>query len=119
MSDALFLLATVYRIVYSILGSYIIAWLAPDRPMGHALIGGILGFSREHCGGSSNMESCAVVGTALVSIGARGNCHSVRLAGRQAARDAVAHALTVDVCRVGSPGVKHRTQVEARRQPQV
>ena len=43
MSDALFLLATAYRIVYGILGSYVIARLAPDRPMQHALIGGVLG----------------------------------------------------------------------------
>jgi hypothetical protein len=43
MSDGLFALATTYRIVYAIIGSYVIAWLAPDRPMGHALIGGFLG----------------------------------------------------------------------------
>jgi hypothetical protein len=43
MSDGLFVLATTYRIVYAIIGSYVIAWLAPDRPMGHALIGGFLG----------------------------------------------------------------------------
>ena len=43
MSDALFLLATVYRTVYCIAGSYIAARLAPNRPMGHALALGILG----------------------------------------------------------------------------
>jgi hypothetical protein len=43
MSDKLFLIATIYRTVYAILGSYITARLAPDRPMGHALIGGIIG----------------------------------------------------------------------------
>jgi hypothetical protein len=32
MSDALFLLATAYRTVYNIGGSYIVARLAPDRP---------------------------------------------------------------------------------------
>ena len=31
MSNALFMLATGYRIIYGIVGSYIIAWLAPDR----------------------------------------------------------------------------------------
>jgi hypothetical protein len=45
MSDALFLLATVYRIIYGIVGSYIIAWLAPDQPMRYALIGGIVGLA--------------------------------------------------------------------------
>ena len=43
MSDALFLLATVYRTVYCIAGSYIAARLAPNRPMAHALALGILG----------------------------------------------------------------------------
>ena len=43
MSNALFLLATVYRTVYAVVGSYITARLAPDRPMGHALVGGGIG----------------------------------------------------------------------------
>jgi hypothetical protein len=43
MSDLLFVLATFYRTVYSVLGSYVIARLAPDRPMQHALAGGIAG----------------------------------------------------------------------------
>lgn len=40
MSDALFLLATVYRTVYGVAGSYTTARLAPHRPMLHALAGG-------------------------------------------------------------------------------
>lgn len=43
MSNSLFLLATLYRTIYAILGSYITARLAPDRPMGHAMLGGIIG----------------------------------------------------------------------------
>lgn len=43
MSDRLFVLATAYRIVFSTFGSYVIARLAPNRPMRHALIGGIIG----------------------------------------------------------------------------
>jgi len=39
------LLATVYRTVYQVLGSYITARLAPDRPMGHALVGGAIGLT--------------------------------------------------------------------------
>jgi len=35
--------ATAYRIVYSILGSYIVARLAPNRPMMHAFISGAIG----------------------------------------------------------------------------
>jgi hypothetical protein len=36
-------LAVVYRAIYGIAASYIIARLAPDSPMKHALIGGFLG----------------------------------------------------------------------------
>ena len=43
MSDALFLLATAYRIVYGVAGSYMAARLAPDRPMQHALALGVVG----------------------------------------------------------------------------
>lgn len=43
MSDKLFQIATIYRTAYAILGSYITARMAPDRPMAHALIGGIVG----------------------------------------------------------------------------
>ncbi len=32
-----------YRTVYNIIGSYIVARLAPNRPMGHALFVGVLG----------------------------------------------------------------------------
>jgi hypothetical protein len=41
--DGPLLLATVYRTVYGVVGSYIIARLAPDRPMQHALVGGVVG----------------------------------------------------------------------------
>ena len=44
MSDALLGLATGYRNVYAVIGSYLTARLAPDRPMGHALVGGAIGF---------------------------------------------------------------------------
>jgi len=43
MSDGLFLLATSYRVVYTILGSYLAARLAPDRPMWHAMVLGVVG----------------------------------------------------------------------------
>jgi hypothetical protein len=43
MSNTLFMLATVYRTVYAVVGSFITARLAPDRPMGHALLGGAIG----------------------------------------------------------------------------
>jgi hypothetical protein len=43
MGDRLLLLATAYRTVYNIAASYIAAWLAPDRPMIHALVLGLAG----------------------------------------------------------------------------
>jgi hypothetical protein len=39
------LLATIYRTVYGVAGSYITARLAPDCPMLHAFALGVLGFS--------------------------------------------------------------------------
>ncbi len=42
--DHLLLLATFYRTVYGIAGSYVAARLAPDRPMTHALALGFAGF---------------------------------------------------------------------------
>jgi hypothetical protein len=44
MTDSRLLgLATLYRTIYGVIGAYVTAWLAPSRPMLHALILGILG----------------------------------------------------------------------------
>ena len=43
MSNGLWLLAASYRLVYGVLGCYIAARLAPDRPLAHAMVLGILG----------------------------------------------------------------------------
>ena len=43
--DGALLVATAYRIIFGIAGSYIVARLAPDRPMRHALIGGFIGLA--------------------------------------------------------------------------
>jgi hypothetical protein len=53
MSNALFLLATGYRLVYGVLGSYLAARLAPSRPMAHALALGALGFVVSIAGGAA------------------------------------------------------------------
>ena len=37
-------LATVYRLVYGVIASYVAARLAPSQPMTHALVLGMLGF---------------------------------------------------------------------------
>lgn len=54
MSNALFALATAYRTVYAILGSYITARLAPNRPMQHALLGGVVGLILSTVGAVAN-----------------------------------------------------------------
>jgi len=51
MATGLWLLATAYRIVYGILGCYIAARLAPNRPMAHALVLGLIGVAISTAGG--------------------------------------------------------------------
>ena len=43
--DHALLLATIYRTIYGVLGSYIAARLAPHHPMLHAMILGFVGFA--------------------------------------------------------------------------
>ena len=43
MSGQLLLFATVYRTIYGVIAAYIVARLAPSRPLEHALIGGAIG----------------------------------------------------------------------------
>jgi hypothetical protein len=44
MATSLWLLATAYRMVDGTIGGYIAARLAPDRPLAHALVLGLIGF---------------------------------------------------------------------------
>jgi len=43
MSSGLFLLATSYRLLYTVLGGYLTARLAPHTPLRHAVILGLVG----------------------------------------------------------------------------
>jgi hypothetical protein len=43
MSSRLFVLATIYRVVFTVLGGYVTATLAPRQPMFHVLILGAIG----------------------------------------------------------------------------
>jgi hypothetical protein len=43
MSPQLFGVATIYRTIYGVLSAYIVARLAPNRPLEHALVGGCIG----------------------------------------------------------------------------
>jgi hypothetical protein len=49
-SDALLLVATIYRTIYGVAGSYIAARLAPNRPLLHAMSLGILGLAASTAG---------------------------------------------------------------------
>ena len=43
MTNGQLMLAAVYRTIYAVFSSYIVARLAPQRPMKHALVGGAIG----------------------------------------------------------------------------
>ncbi|HMI44154.1 MAG TPA: hypothetical protein VK516_11040 [Gemmatimonadaceae bacterium] len=62
MSDELFLLATAYRVVYTILGSYIAARLAPYRPMWHAMVLGVVGLVVSIAGAAATWNTNPPVG---------------------------------------------------------
>jgi hypothetical protein len=49
----LLVLATLYRSIYSIFGSYLIARLAPNRPMEHSLVAGTLGLLMSSLGAAA------------------------------------------------------------------
>ena len=90
MSDALFLLATAYRTVYSIAGSYLTARLAPDRPMRHALVGGFIGLAISAAGAAATWNAgpefgphwypLALVATALPCAWVGGKLREMRIA---------------------------------------
>ena len=71
MSSALFLVALAYRIVYGVLGCYIAARLAPDRPMRHAVALGVVGVVLSTAGAVAMWEagpawySLAVIGISM------------------------------------------------------
>ena len=86
--DAALLLATAYRIVFGIAGSYITARLAPDRPMQHALLGGFIGLVLSIIGAAVTWNRgpafgphwypLALVVTALPTAWLGGKLHSMR-----------------------------------------
>jgi hypothetical protein len=55
----LLVLATSYRAIYGIIAAYIIARLAPNRPMGHALAAGALGLAVSTLGAAVAWNSIA------------------------------------------------------------
>ena len=53
ISGPLFVLSTIYRTFFAVAGSYVTAWLAPDRPMLHVMMGGFIGFAASIAGAVS------------------------------------------------------------------
>jgi drug/metabolite transporter (DMT)-like permease len=94
MSDALFLLATGYRIVYGVATSYLVARLAPDRPMGHALVFGLVGVVISTAGALATWErgpelgprwyALAVIAMALPCSWAGGRLFDLQMRGQEA-----------------------------------
>lgn len=89
MGSSLFLLATAYRIIFGVLGSYVTAWLAPYRPMQHALILGAVGVVLSTAGAVAMWDagpawySLAIIAIALPCawVGARLRLRQLRAAG--------------------------------------
>jgi uncharacterized glyoxalase superfamily protein PhnB len=81
MSNALWLLATAYRIIYGVVGGYITARFAPDRPMRHAMALGVVGLALSIVGAVATWNGGP--GASLVSARARRHRNSLRMAGRQ------------------------------------
>ena len=90
MSDQLFLLATVYRVVFGIAGSYVTARLAPNRPMQHALLGGLVGIVLSIVGAVTTWNPRSRVWTSLVPYRAGCARPAAIVAGRIPARKAAA-----------------------------
>ena len=77
--DGPLLLATVYRTVYGVVGSYIIARLAPDRPMQHALVGGVVGLAVSIVGAAVTWNKGPAFGP--TGIPSRSSCSQCRKPG--------------------------------------
>jgi hypothetical protein len=50
-------LATAYRSIYGVIAGYVIARLAPNRPMGHAIVAGALGLLVSTLGAAGAWDS--------------------------------------------------------------
>ena len=62
------LLATIYRTIFGVIGSYITARLAPDRPMGHALVGGAIGVALRIAGAAGTWNKGPAFGPHWYSL---------------------------------------------------
>ncbi|MBL0157771.1 MAG: hypothetical protein IPP47_11810 [Bryobacterales bacterium] len=92
MSERLFTLATAYRVAYGVLGGYIVARFAPNRPMGHALLSGLIGVVLSTIGAVATWDKgpefgpkwypLALIATALPCAWVGGKLHEIQTRGR-------------------------------------
>jgi hypothetical protein len=69
MSDTLFVLATAYRALFTVVGGYLTARLAPRRPMAHAMALGAIGLVAATLGAAATWGRGPAFGPAWYSIG--------------------------------------------------
>jgi hypothetical protein len=62
MSDRLFVLATAYRVVFTILGGYVTASLARSRPMWHVMILAVIGVLAAAAGVAASWNAGSALG---------------------------------------------------------
>jgi len=91
-SDGALALATAYRTLYGIAGSYLTARLAPSQPLLHALIGGAFGFLASIAGAVATWNAVAAYGphwypVALIVLALPQSCLGGWLRERQSGSD--------------------------------
>jgi hypothetical protein len=68
MSDRPFALATIYRTIYGVAAAYTTARLAPNQPMIHALVLGVLGLAASIAGAVAMWSKLPTLGPKWYSV---------------------------------------------------
>ena len=68
MSDGLFGLATAYRLAIGIFSGWLVARLAPDRPMWHAIVLGVIGTLLSAAGAAATWNAVPQLGPKWYSV---------------------------------------------------
>ena len=68
MADPLWVLALAYRCVYAVLGCYVAARLAPNQPLKHALLLGVIGVFLSTAGVAANWNAGPEYGPKWFSV---------------------------------------------------
>ena len=83
MAGPLWVFALAYRSVYAVLGSYVTARLAPNNPLKHVMLLGVIWGSPKHGRFGVHLECRTRVWTKVVSHCTRRKCAAVCVARRQ------------------------------------